>query len=406
MWECQKQTGRVSILHLALILLTWSSISFGEIGDWRKFYDAGLSAYKANYYDKAETQFKKSLDVAEDEFSRSKYHSQSLYQLGLTLHKLGKTNKGIRFMEKAHKYMSKAEGKDSDQALEQLEGIADVRLESGRPQYAESIFRILLKLRTKKLGAHNKVVVATRIRLAKTLAMLDKNEEAVELIETSLKDIKRDGTNDKYLAGVYEVYSKLLKKIGEPKKAKKFKDKAMELRSTAKAQSVLDASKDDNTFKLVTTAGEYKEPPGFLKFKSTMINKSYNFSEEYMHSLCKNKKLFTLVHHCIVYWFKSSLRTHDGVHPMAILKVIEYATPDSAQEAYKNIKSSVNPNTGLNYEWNYLVVNGSHMYWLSAMCAFSKAKWNQVLTDFKTSFTVTDDGNLSKLNCKCGGGCK
>ncbi len=391
-------------LSLFLMLFVFIS-SFADVGNWRRYHDEGLSSFNKGDYKAAEAKFKQAIGIAEDDLSRSKYHAKSLFRLGITLHKLGKSNKGISLMEKAHKYMRKKLGKRDKETLILLTGIADIRLQSGRPQYAEKIYRTVLKYRIKELGENHNLVAATRESLARTLGQLDKNEEAVELFELAIKITKKNGGNEAFLAGQYEEYAKLLKRIGEHKKAEKFSNKAMEMRSTSKAQSAINAP-TDHGFKLSKTAGEYKEPPGFLNFKTTMINKGYNFSEEYMHRLCKNKKFFTLVHHCIVYWFKSSQRARGGVYPLATLKIIQYGDQSSAEEAFNNLKKSANPNTGVNYEWDYIVNHGNHMYWLNASCSFSKTKWAGMLTELKTAMSISDDSQMPKMNCKCGGGCK
>jgi len=394
--------NRISVLVLACLFI---SASLADVGEWRRYQNEGIAAYENKSYKLATKKFKKAIDIAEDDLSRSKYHAKSLYYYGLTLHQQGKTNKGISYMEKAHKYMRKKLGKRHEESLGILEGMANIRLDSNRPQYAEPLYRTVLKHRLRELGETHALVTVSRERLAKTLLLLDKNDEAVELIELAIKSAKKNNSTDVVLAGMYEIYAEVLVKIGEKDKAEKITNRAMEIRSTIKAQSAITAPVDHG-FKLSKTAGEYKEPPSFSGFKTTLINKGYNFSEEYMHRLCKNKKLFTLVDHCIVYWFKSKQRTRIGIYPIATFKVVQYGDQSSAEIAFNNLKSSASSSSGLNYQWDHIVVHGNHLYWLNAGCSFSKDKWASLVSDFNLNFAVSDESTMPKLSCKCGGGCK
>ena len=155
-----------------------------------------------------------------------------------------------------------------------------------------------------------------------------------------------------------------------------------------------------------TDTNGFREPPGFSQFKSKMVGqKQYNLSEVYMHSLCKDGRIRDNLQHCRVYWFRARHMTAERVKPRLTVRVIKYPDGRTARSAHDRLRASANPDTGINYEWNYLVVKGNWMYWLNAGCAYSKSSWDGLVSGFKSDIGVSGD-TPAALKCRCGGGCR
>lgn len=406
----------IILLKYVVVLISWIFVgaAVADEGDWRRYYEDGVELYKAKDYAKAEGVLQRALGIAESEFARSDKHVKSLLYMGLTQYKLGRNTPALQTLEKALKFAKKGLGDSHVDTLEVLEAIASIRLDNGQPQYAEGLFRTLLTERMKTYGENDERVNTAREKLARVLAQIEKYDESAELFAKTLSIAKKGNASQASLAGIMEEYVKVLRKLGNNEKAERIANQAMEMRASEQARESLDtvaSEKDNSTGPIALTnskpAGEYKEPEGFVNFKSKLINtKNYNFSESYMHKLCKDSKIFKSVEHCIVYWFGSNQTLRGKPEPQATLRIVRYEDPSMALLARNNLRTTASADKGINEEWNYIVAQGNYLYWMSANCGYVKDKWEGVVDELKKNLAISKDVKDASLSCSCGGGCK
>ncbi len=111
-----------------------------------------------------------------------------------------------------------------------------------------------------------------------------------------------------------------------------------------------------------------------------------------------------------VYLFKSKKTIEKNRHVSTFLrftlKIFTYKDTSSSKTALDNLLASSNPNTGLSYDWDFVLSDGEMLYWIDAPCLLSKQNWHKLITRFKSYFLHTKSFQNNSFECQCGFGCK
>ncbi len=438
-----------------------SSLLAGKKKRWQKHLAAGVAALEAKKYADAERELSAALKIAAKKYKRKERGAKTFYYYAQVKIAQKQHHLAAKNLQIAYDIRKKKLGLDHPLTVRTLRQLADQRIASGRQQFAEPLLETLLDLQTRKHGSTHKLVLATLGKLAKVKAVVEKYKQAAGLYKKAIRIAKRTKADPEIIADLYEGYSRLLKEMGDSKGAEYADNRSIEYRALVEnknsnalvftASSVQDDKKADKTrtpaaapapaqkktgsaapatgFTPVvvskpaprkapvgmatglnsgpgTQTSGFREPPGFSRFKSKMVGqKNYNLSEVYMHALCKDGRIRNDQQHCSVYWFRARHMTPERVKPRLTVRVIKYRDERTARSAHDRLRASANPDTGINYEWNYLVVKGNWMYWLNAGCAYSRNSWDGLVSGFKSDVGITGDVSGATLRCRCGGGC-
>ncbi len=395
------------ILSIILVFLPINSSHAGKKKRlWKQYYLSGVAALKAKNYRQAEQDLQKAIGLADKKFKKKEERAQTYYYFA----RLKKETKDYRaaseYLQVTLKIRKKNLGESHPKTLLTMDSLANMRIGAGSPQYAEPILDKLMQTRMRQLGSSHKLVLETIARLASVKLTLDKPKEAANLYKRAINISAKSSANAKLTAKLMESYSRALVKSGDHEKAEKINNRVMHMRAKT------DSGEDKLAFTATTVSSKkpatrFVEPAGFKRFKAGLIKqKKYNLSEEYQHTLCRDKRLQDSMLHCIVYWFRArDVRQSKNVSSLTV-KVLEYKDQNTAIGAKNNVRAAANPNTGINYEWNYLLVQDNRMYWLNAGCSVSQKKWSGLVSSFKNDIGARGNRVSSSLSCRCGGGCR
>jgi len=436
---------------IAVLVFLVGGISYADSSEWAAFQASGENAIENKNYGDAEKLFKRALTIAKENYKKTRRHAKTLYFMG-KLKVLQKDSvKAIGLFEKALRMYRRQYGKTHDKTLAVMESLAQARIDSGKPHYAEPLYRKIIAAKGKALSDKHPEVVAVMAKLATLLLTLDKPKKALPVYKKVLAIGKKTKMEPLKLARLYDEYGRALRQTGKAKEAEVAETNAMQLRSngkesndfvstnsndsssTASAAASSSAntgssgvnsatstngsgstttssgsgsttiSSGSTTTKRVVKKGEYKEPNGLKLFRKSMVNeKRYGVSEEYMHAMCKDTRTAKGLNHCIVYWFTAPNKNVDNVYPRLTVRLFEFKDNKDALAAQDSLRKAANPNTGLNYEWNNVTVNGNWMYWVSAACTYSTTDWKALVATFKEKMKASEQ---KALVCRCEGTC-
>jgi len=399
---------------VAFLMLVLSGAVMADPSEWSAFQASGENAIENKNYDDADKLFQRALSIAKANFKKSKKHAKTLYFIG-KLKMLQKNSvKAIGFYEKALKIRKRQFGKNHDKTLAVMEDLAQARIESGKPHYAEPLYKKIIKAKSKDLGEKHPDVIALMGKLASLMLVLDKPKESLPLFKVVTETGKKTKMNPLLLARFYDEYGRALRQSGKVKEAEAAETNGMQLRSDGKEKSEFvqvspaksgasNASSNATTGAAPVAKKEYEEPAGLKVFRKLMVNdKGYSVSEEYGHTLCKDSRTSKNLAHCIVYWFKAPNKNVDNVYPRLTVRLYQYQDNKGAIAAQQSLRKAASPDTGLNYEWNNITVNGNWMYWVSAACTYSTGDWAKLVASFKAKMNAAEQ---KALVCRCGGAC-
>jgi hypothetical protein len=89
------------------------------------------------------------------------------------------------------------------------------------------------------------------------------------------------------------------------------------------------------------------------------------------------------------------------------LRVQELASPAAAVTALERFLATADPDTGHTYAWDHVLLDGSRVYWLSAGCLYSQARFEELASGLQRA--VLDGRSAAPghtLRCDCGRGCR
>jgi len=415
-----------------VLLLAVSGLSFSDSTEWAAFQASGENAIENKNYADAEKLFQRALSLAKSNHKKTKRHAKTLYFMGRLKMLQKDPVKAIGLYEKALKMYRRQWGKKHDKTLGVMESLAQARIDSGKPHYAEPLYRKIIAAKGKALSEKHPEVVAIMAKLATLLLTLDKPKKALPIYKKVLEVGKQTNMDKQKLARLYDEYGRALRQTGKAKQAEVAESNAMQLRSNGKESGgFVSVSKKDSSGNSGASSGnvanngntgsatagsakpsvpakklakgEYKEPQGLKLFRKSMVNeKRYGVSEEYMHTLCKDTRTAKGLNHCIVYWFTAPNKNVDNVFPRLTIRLFEFQDNKGALAAQESLRKAANPNTGLNYEWNNVTVNGNYMYWVSAACTYSTSDWQALVAVFKKKMEASEQ---NALVCRCEGTC-
>ncbi len=109
------------------------------------------------------------------------------------------------------------------------------------------------------------------------------------------------------------------------------------------------------------------------------------------------------------YRFKSTTPIRNtaagAVYLRADLAALEHADASSAEAAFDELLAGADPNTGLGYAWDQLLLSGALIYRLHAGCLFSEANFQRIAERLEGAVRRTR-ADLQVVACRCGGGCR
>ncbi len=110
------------------------------------------------------------------------------------------------------------------------------------------------------------------------------------------------------------------------------------------------------------------------------------------------------------YRFRSTTpntRTAPGdVYLRAELTAIKHADAEAAEAAFEELLAGADPDTGLTYAWDHLLLSGPLIYRLHAECTFSEESFRRMAERSETAVRRRKGADLRVVACRCGGGCR
>ena len=110
------------------------------------------------------------------------------------------------------------------------------------------------------------------------------------------------------------------------------------------------------------------------------------------------------------YRFKSTTpieKTAAGnIYLRADLTALEYGDASSAEAAFEELLASADPNIGLSYAWDQLLLSGARIYHLHAGCIFSEENFRRMAEQLEGPVRRRTESDLRITTCWCGGGCQ
>lgn len=82
-----------------------------------------------------------------------------------------------------------------------------------------------------------------------------------------------------------------------------------------------------------------------------------------------------------------------------------FSDPARARQRYLEMLDSADPDTGLTYAWDLVILNGRHLYRLHAGCLFSEDSFESMSSRLATAVIGQDGSAARRFVCRCGGGC-
>ncbi len=82
----------------------------------------------------------------------------------------------------------------------------------------------------------------------------------------------------------------------------------------------------------------------------------------------------------------------------------DFADPVAARAAFQQLAANADPNTGLSYAWDYVLLDGPSTWHLSAPCLYSRANV-EILEKNLAAEVLGSRPPAATLRCTCGSGC-
>ncbi len=85
---------------------------------------------------------------------------------------------------------------------------------------------------------------------------------------------------------------------------------------------------------------------------------------------------------------------------------LKHADASSAEAAFEELLAGADPNIGLSYAWDKLLLSGTLIYRLHAGCIFSEANFRRRAERLEGAVRRRTGSDLRVVACRCGGGCR
>jgi hypothetical protein len=102
--------------------------------------------------------------------------------------------------------------------------------------------------------------------------------------------------------------------------------------------------------------------------------------------------------------FKSEKPVADRTYLRFSVTVTSYGRPETAETAFDSLLEEADPDTGLSYAWDTVLLSDERVVHLWAPCLFSRENFG-ILEGNLASATIGKSASTS-IRCSCGGGCK
>lgn len=108
--------------------------------------------------------------------------------------------------------------------------------------------------------------------------------------------------------------------------------------------------------------------------------------------------------------FKSTApirRTEAGAEYLRVdLRVLEHENAGSAEAAFEELLADADPNIGLSYAWDRVLLSGALIYRLHAGCLFSEGNFQRIAEWLEEAVRRRTGSDLRVVACWCGSGCE
>ncbi len=100
-------------------------------------------------------------------------------------------------------------------------------------------------------------------------------------------------------------------------------------------------------------------------------------------------------------------RTAPGdVYLRAELTALKHGDASSAEAAFDDLLAGADPDTGLSYAWDQLLLSDALIYRLHAECTFSEENFQRMAERLERAVRLRIGADLRVAGCRCGGGCR
>ena len=110
------------------------------------------------------------------------------------------------------------------------------------------------------------------------------------------------------------------------------------------------------------------------------------------------------------YRFKSTvpieMTAAGNIYLRAAMTALEHADASSAEAALEELLVGADPNIGLSYAWDKLLLSGALIYCLHAGCIFSEENFRRMAERLEGGVRRRRGADLRVVACWCGGGCQ
>ncbi len=95
-----------------------------------------------------------------------------------------------------------------------------------------------------------------------------------------------------------------------------------------------------------------------------------------------------------------------SIYLRANLTALEHADASSAEAAFEELLAGADPNIGLSYAWDKLLLSGVLIYRLHAGCIFSEGNFRRMAERLEGAVRRRKGADLREADCRCGGDCR
>lgn len=90
----------------------------------------------------------------------------------------------------------------------------------------------------------------------------------------------------------------------------------------------------------------------------------------------------------------------------ADLTVTDFNSPELAAEGFRLIQEKADPDMGLSYAWDYLILNDTRLYHIHTGCMMSEGNFGIMVGNLRQAVLQGESDQWQALQCTCGGGCE
>lgn len=95
-----------------------------------------------------------------------------------------------------------------------------------------------------------------------------------------------------------------------------------------------------------------------------------------------------------------------GIPLKIFLAVSSHVSQEAAEESFSQINKDANPDTGISYGWDLVMLREKGIFHLHADCTLAERHFESLVHTLKQIVPTSGKHPSHALYCRCGGGCK